>query len=287
MPSAQYRAAGPGYFETMRIPLESGRLFTERDAARAPRVAIVNETMVRRFFGGRPPIGMRVSIEESTPTEAEIVGVVGDVRHTGLDAEPTPDIYVPLAQASSSAVVYLRNNLYCVVRTSGRPLALAAAARREIVGVDRDVAPTSTRSLEDLLADSLAPRRFNLHLIALFGIVALLLAVAGLYGVMAYAVTQRTREIGIRMALGASRRDVVALFVGNGMRLAAGGVLAGVALSLLSTRLLASLLFEIAPTDPVTFAGVAVVLAAAATAAAWVPARRASRIDPMTALRYE
>ncbi len=287
MPSAQWRAAGPGYFETMRIPLESGRLFTERDTARSPSVAIVSETLARRFFGGRPPVGVRVSIEESTPSEVEIVGVVADVKHMSLDAEATPDIYVPLAQAPSSAVVYLRNNLFCVVRTSGEPLALAAAARREIASVDRDVPPTSTRALEELLSDSVAPRRFNLRLIGLFGILALMLAAAGLHAVMAYAVTQRTREIGIRMALGASRPDVVALFVGNGMRLVAGGVLAGLVLSLVVTRLLGNLLFEVAPTDPVTLASVVLVLAAAAAGAAWLPARRASRIDPMAALRSE
>lgn len=287
VPAAQYRIAGPGYFEAMRIPLRSGRLFSDRDTSRSPRVALVNETMARRFFGGRSPIGERLAVEESASSEVEIVGVVGDVRHMSLEAEPGPDIYVPLAQASSSAVVYLRNTLYCVLHGAGDPLAMAAAARRSIQEIDHDVAATTTRSLEQLVADSVAPRRFSLRLVSVFGIAALLLACAGLYGVMAYSVAQRAREVGIRMALGASAGDVSRLFLGRGLRLALAGTGVGVALSLGTSRLIVGQLFRVRPADPAALAAATALLFGVALVASWWPARRASRVDPTTALRSE
>jgi predicted permease len=278
---AEYRAASAGYFETMGIPLVSGRLFDERDAPDAPHVALVSESLVKERWPGEDPIGKLIQFGnmDGDLRLLNVVGIVGDVRHQGLDAAAKPTIYTNARQRPPS-------DYSLVVDFAGGAEALAASVR----GIVRELAPDvppRIRLLDEVRSASVADRRFQVVLLAAFGLSALLLAVFGIYGVISYGVTERTREMGLRMALGARPQDVLRLVVGQGSRLIALGLALGVALALAMSRLLKSLLFEVGATDPITFGALALVLACIALAACYVPARKASRVDPMVSLRYE
>ena len=278
--AADFDFCTPHYFRAMGIPLTRGRLFEERDVASAARVAIINEALARQYFPNEDPLGQHFTLENDT---WEIVGIVGDVRLRGLAETVRPLFYRP--QSFGWAYWNIRGNL--VVRTSVAPRGMAESIRQAILGVDPDQPVTNVRTMEDVIAASVLQRRFILMLLGLFAAAALLLAAIGLYGVIAYAVSQRTREIGIRIALGATRSDVLGLVLRGGMQLAAIGILLGVVGALGLTRVLINQLYEIKPTDPLTFVGVSLVLLFVALFASWLPARRASRVDPMEALRYE
>jgi putative ABC transport system permease protein len=244
-----------------------------------PLVAVVNETFARLYYPGADPIGKRVLDPDGThPTE--IVGVVGDVKHWGLDDEPEAFLYMTHAQAPDPGMTI-------AVRSSADAAAMAAAVRRETQALDRDLPVFDIKSLEQRLDESSSRRRLTVFLLGIFASVAVLLAAVGIYGVMSYSVTQRTHEIGIRMALGARTADVVHLVLRQGMTLAILGVAVGVVASLALTKLIKAMLFRVSPSDPATFAEVALSLAVVALVACYVPARRATRVDPMIALRYE
>jgi putative ABC transport system permease protein len=260
----------------MGIPLRRGRVFERGDRAGAPRVAVVNEALARRFFPGEDPIGQRVRVDPASQDWLEIVGVVGDVKHGRLDLEAPPQTYESLAQRPRDTVMF-------VVRGA----ITAAAARAAIAAADPEQAIGALRPLGDLVAESVARQRFALLLFAAFSAVALVLAVVGIYGVMAYTVAQRTGEIGIRMALGARSGAVLRLVALQGGRLVALGLGAGVLGALLLTRFLGTLLFGVTAHDPATFAAIAGLLAAGAGLACLLPALRATKVDPMIALRTE
>jgi predicted permease len=285
-PSANYRAISPDYFRVMRMSLLRGRAFDWHDDAPAPPVVIVNETFARRFFSGQGPLGARVVIERAgggreVQEPRAIVGVIGDVRHTGLDEESGPEVYVPYAQAPESY-------MSLVVRTASPGLAGVGASLREAIrAADSQQYVPAVQPMTELIGDSVAARRFNALLTALFASVALLLASVGIYGVMAYSVTQRTHEIGIRMALGARPRDVLRHVVGQGGRLLVIGVCLGLAASLAVTRLLSGMLYGVRPTDAPTFALVTLALTTVGLLACYLPARRATKVDPLIALRAE
>jgi putative ABC transport system permease protein len=215
------------------------------------------------------------------------VGVVGDVKHLSLDGEPAPHIYLPVQQTHEDGVVWLTNNQHWLLRTTVDPLTLAAAARREIRAIDREAPTSNVRTMEQYLAASVEPRRFNLWLLTIFAGAALLLAGTGLYGVISYGVAQRRHEIGIRMALGARASDVLKLVIGQGIRLALAGVALGLLAALALTRLMKNLLFSVSVTDPLTFLVIAALLTFVALLACYIPARRATQVDPLVALRRE
>jgi putative ABC transport system permease protein len=276
-------AATAGYFETMKIPLVRGRFFSERDTAEAPGVAIIDETMARKYWPNEDPLGKRIGFErdaQNNPRWREIVGLVGHVKHRGLEGESRVQYYIPYEQRTTPG-------MFLVVRTAGDPAAMANSVRGVIRNIDRDLPVFRVTTLEQLVADSMIQRRFAMTLLGIFAAVALLLAAVGLYGVLAYAVTQRSHEIGIRMALGASGRDVLRLVVRQGMTLALIGVALGVAGSVALTSLIAGLLFGISARDPLTFVVIALALTGVALLACYIPARRATKVDPMIALRYE
>jgi putative ABC transport system permease protein len=282
-PSAEYRQVSPGYFETMGIPLRSGRDFTERDDAKSPPVIIVNESLARTYFPGENVLGRRIRpgvARDGKPEVREIVGVVGNVRHRGLGAEETPEYYIPYRQLSIA-------DMTVVARTDAEPRSLANDARSIVASIDPDVPVFRVRTLRDSMFASIAQPRFNALLLSLFAGAALVLTGIGLYGVLAYAVALRTREIVIRMALGARRFDILAMVVRRGLALAATGVVIGLGAALLVTRLLRALLFHVAPSDPATFAAAGLLLGAVALLATFVPAYRATRFEPMEALRSE
>jgi putative ABC transport system permease protein len=287
-PLANYRAVAPGYFATLRIPLLAGRDVEPRDRADGVPVAIVSDSLARRDFPGASPLGARLRIDDRNPPRTvEIVGVVGDVKHTGLDAEGSADIYVPYAQTPQDVAVWLAN-IFCVaVRTSGDPKAVVPGLRREIHELDRDVAAAGVRTMEEAIAASLAQRRFNTRLLESFGVAAFLLALAGIYAVTAFSVGERRREIGVRLTLGAERRRILGLVVGQALAPVAGGMLLGAGAALALGRLLAGLLFGIAPHDAGTFAAAVAAIGLAALLASLLPALRATRIDPVEVLRGE
>ncbi len=284
-PMAGYDAVTPGYFDALRIPLRAGRDFSWRDTPQGQRAVIINEAMARAYWPGEDPLGKRIKF--GTPDDPfpwwTIAGIVGDIREFDVLTPPRPTLYLPVSQADDSNYV-LRD---WVVHTSGDPLAIASSIRAAMRGVDLDLPVSRLRSLEEVRNISVAAQRFNLLLFGLFAVLALVLAAVGIYGVMAYSVAQRTREIGIRVAIGAQRGEVARLVLGEGARHAGLGVLLGLAGALALTRLMTSLLYGVRPTDPLTFAGVAILLAAVALAACYIPARRAMRVDPIVALRHE
>jgi putative ABC transport system permease protein len=281
-PHADLRAATPDYFQAMRIPLLKGRYFTEQDTKEARPVALIDETLAGRYFPDEEPLGKRVEFQsvQGKPVWREIVGVVGRVKHKGLDIEFKDKLYSPHAQVSYS-------NMFLVVRSATDPLSLATAVRDAVRRVDKDQPVYKVATMEQLISNSLAQRRLSVVLFGVFAGLAMVLAAVGLYGVISYAVTQRTNEIGLRMALGADRTDIFKMVVSQGLMLTLAGVGLGLGCALALTRVMSSLLFGVTPTDPVTFAVVPLVLTGVAVAACFVPARRATKVDPMVALRYE
>ena len=274
------RVVDPHYFRSMGMPLLKGREFTERDNQQSPHVLIISQTLAQRYFPNEDPIGKKLNVEwHNTPSE-EIVGVVGDILHDGLDARPEAMIYWPAARMPYQFMTL-------VVRTDGDPMNMASTVIKEIRAMDPDQAVSDLRIMNTVVAESVSRQRFNMMLLGIFAAVALALAAVGIYGVMAYSVTQRTQEIGVRMALGASRNHVVRMVVGHGFILALAGVGFGLAAAFGLTRLMKSLLFGITATDPVTYAGLSLLLVTVAAIACYIPARRATRIDPLVALRYE
>jgi putative ABC transport system permease protein len=283
MPDAQNRQATPGWFTAMGIPLVRGRLIERSDNEKAARVVVVNEEFAKRFFPNGDPIGKRIRLGKLTAEFpwATIVGIVGDVRGFALDEPPEPTMYWPVAQIRATP------SLAIVVRTESEPAALAPAVRDAIREIDQTQPIYDMQPLDQLVAKSLGQRRFTLTLMVLFGVIALVLSAIGIYGVMAFAVTQRTQEIGIRMALGARATDVLKMVVGSGMLLAVIGVAVGLIGAFALTRLMASLLFGVSPTDLMTFGLVTAGLLIVALLACYIPARRATKVDPLVALRYE
>ncbi|HVE78878.1 MAG TPA: ABC transporter permease, partial [Gemmatimonadaceae bacterium] len=274
----QYAMVSPDYFRAMAIPMRRGRAFTTQDRADAPPVAIVSEAAAARWWPGRSPVGERVMALDSTTRT--IVGVVGDVRQTNVTTPIEPAIYLPVAQFPVPF-------LYVVARTSADPATTVPALRRELRAVSAAAGLDDGRTLRAVYDDALAPRRFAMLIVGFFAVSTLLLAAVGLYGVVAYAVGQRTHEIGVRMALGAQTGDVMRLVLGQGLRLAALGLTAGVAGALAASGLLRRQLFEVSPVDPATYLAIIALLVAVAAAATWGPARRATRVDPVRALREE
>jgi predicted permease len=273
-------SVGPGYFETMRIPLRRGRTFTAADGPGHPLAAIVNESFERRYLGGQEAVGRRLRLRGPDAPVTEIVGVVRDGKYRTLGEDARPFVYLPLLQDYDAEATL-------VARTDGSPAAVAALLQRRLVEIDPRVPVFDVKTMDEHLRFTLLPARLAASVLGLFGLVALLLAGLGLYGVMSYLVSQRSREMGIRIALGARPEDVVRLVVGQGLRLTLLGMIVGILGALGLTRLVAGLLYGISPTDPWTFAAVACVLAAVALVACLLPARRAAAVDPTVALRFE
>jgi putative ABC transport system permease protein len=280
VPAADVRAVARDYFRAMGIPLVRGRVVTDRDGAADPKVLVINQALARRYFAGEDPIGRRLKVEWGDSVGGEIVGVVGDVKHAGLDSVPSPTIYLPAPQFPFPAMAV-------VVRTRSDPLAMAAAVRGAVRELDPDIPTADVKTMEQYVETSVARRRFTMLLLGGFAALALVLAALGIYSVIAYSVARRTREIGLRIALGAQRGDVAAMVVRQGVTVALVGVAVGLAGAALLTRVLANLLFGVSATDPLTFAGVALLLGTVAALASYIPARRAMRVDPMVALRTE
>jgi putative ABC transport system permease protein len=270
-----------GFFRVMDVPLLRGRLFTDREMQEASHVIVINETMAHQLFGNVDPIGRQLRINMMAPiTPSVIVGVVGDIKNADLTVKSRAMSYWPHPELAYGAMTL-------TVRTAGDPLALAPAVEAQVHALDKDQPVSDVKTMDQWIAKSLAQTRFNSILLTVFAALALLLAAIGIYGVMSYAVSQRTSEIGIRLALGAEQRDILRMMVGNGIRLALIGLTAGGVLAAGLSRTLTSLLFETRTTDPVTFAVVIGVLGAVAVLASYLPARRASRIAPVEALRYQ
>jgi putative ABC transport system permease protein len=283
--SAHYQITSPRYFETVGIRLAAGRPFNDRDVATAPQVCIVNEEFVRRFLGGRAPVGMLVKVPNMAPGQVpsiprEIVGVIKQVAIGAGEKEKAPEIYVPMEQNVwyTSAIA---------LKTAGPPATLIASARAAIAGIDKDQPVTRVRTMDEVAAEATERPRFRAALVSVFAATALMLAAVGIFGVLTFSVRERRREFGVRMALGATSGDILRLVLGAGVRIAGTGALIGVASAALLTRTLASLLFGVTPLDPVTFAAAPALLVITALVACVAPAVRAVRVDPAVTLRQE
>ena len=280
-PVTDVRMCDNGYFETMNVPLVRGRLFAEHEMFERSNVVIINATLARQYFGERDPIGNQLNVQMSDPViPTTIIGVVGDARYADLVTAPRAMVYWPHPQLVFSAMTL-------AIRTTGDPLALAPAVEHVVQSIDKDQPVSDVKSMDQWLAKSLAQTRFSSTLLLAFAGVALLLAAIGIYGVVSYAVSQRTSEIGVRLALGADEIAILKLIVGNGLRLAVAGLAIGIALALALSRTIAAQLYQTSGSDPVTFASVVAVLGVVAILSSYVPARRASRIAPIEALRYQ
>jgi predicted permease len=282
-PVSQILRATPGYFRAMGIPVERGRAIAPEDRAGAPRVMLMNREAARRFFPGQDPVGRRIRLalgDDTTTVSWEVVGVVGDVRQFGVGEDPEPAMFFPQAQAPEGS-------MGVVLRTAVAPLSVAGAVRREVKALDPDLPVNDLQPLEQLTAESVSQPRFYMLLLSIFAGVALALAAIGIFGVISYGVAQRTREIGVRVALGADPASVLHIVVGGALGLAGLGVGIGVLGALAGTRVLSGLLFGVTATDPATYAGVAALLMGVAALASWLPARAATRVDPAIALRAE
>src|SRR5262245_3951643 len=283
-PGARPRAAGrmitPGYIRTMGIPLIKGRLFTYQDDADAPKVMLINETLARRFFPGQDPIGKRLKLGLNG-INGEIVGVLGDVRDRALNKGAEPEFYLPYTYMMTGSM-----SITARVKT-GDPMNLIASLRAAMKEIDKDLPVYQARTMESRVSDSLTRQRFSMTLLTALAGLALALAVAGIYSVISSLVAQRTHEIGIRTALGAQRRDVMGLILGQGIKLTMLGLSVGLVLSFTLTRLMGEFLYQVKPTDPMTFVVIPLILAGVALAACWIPARRATKVDPLVALKYE
>jgi putative ABC transport system permease protein len=283
-PEVQTLSVMGDYFHVMQIPLRAGRDFTALDREGQPLVAIVNEELVREFSPHQNPVGARIRwAGDGVPQWMTVIGVVGDVKHSGLNQPTDPAVYSPFAQSDER----WKRFMTIAIRTRDESAGLIEEVKKQVWSLDGQIPVSDVHAMDDLIAVSLAQQRFNMLLLGLFAALALILAAVGIYGAIAYAVNQRRHEIGIRIALGARRSDVLRLVLGDGAKIALFGITFGIAGALVLTRLMASLLFEVKPTDPATFAGVAILLALVALAACCIPARRAMRVDPMVALRYE
>jgi predicted permease len=268
----------PGYFAALGVPLKRGRVIAETDVQGAPQVVVVSETMARRAFPGEDPIGKQIDVRSKQPWT--VVGVVGDIRDRQLEREPEPMMYLSYQQVTWPT-------MWLLVRTPGNPMTVANAVRREIWAIDKNLPVGNVQPLAQLVTDVAAQPRLTMLVFAIFAAAALTLAVVGVYGIVAYGVTQRTRELGVRLALGARPVQIVGLVVRHGVGLAGVGIALGLGAAYALSRYLASILFEVRPTDAATYAGVALVLAACAALASLIPARAAARLDPVLALRGE
>jgi putative ABC transport system permease protein len=288
-PEALYNIVSPDYFQALRISVQQGRAFTPADGPNAPRVIVIDEALAQKFFPQGDALGKRIAFDRDEASRFEIVGIVPHIAHyslEGQDAVPY-QVYFHYPQLPERRLVPGLQEMNLFVRTAGDPVALAPAVRAELHAVDPEQPVYNVRAMDEVVSEAMGSRRFNLVTLGVFAGVAMLLAAVGIYGVMAFSVSQRTHEIGVRMALGAHRSDVLRLVVGQGMRLALAGVALGVGLGLLLSRVLRGMVFRVSPFDPLTFAVVAGLLAGVALLACAVPARRASRVDPMVALRHE
>ncbi len=284
-PSMQVRVATPDYFTAIGIPLKRGRFFTDNDTASMPQVVLITESAARQFFPNEDPIGKTIELgwrRRGTKSRAggQVVGIVGDVKSAGLNEPNPPHIYMPLRQWPVASMTM-------ILKTAVPPMALAEAVRREVYALDGNLPVSNLRTLDAIVAASISQQRFYMLLLTIFAAVALLLAAVGIFGVLSYAVSQRTREIGIRMALGAQGHSVITLVVRQALTLVACGVGAGLAAGLALSQTMAKMLFDVTPTDPATYAAVSAVLAVVALMASYLPARRATRVDPIVALRAE
>lgn len=291
---AGYRTVSPGYFEAFQIPLRHGRMFTVQDDGGAAGVVLISETMAKQFWPKGDALDARITIGKGVGPEfaepaRQIIGIVGDVRNNGLDSDPDPVMYIPVAQVPDgvTALNARITPITWVIRTKVAPFSLSADIQRELREASGGLPVAHIRSMDQVQGESTARSDFNMTLLTIFAGVALLLAAIGIYGLMAYSVQQRTQEIGIRIALGATPRHVRRMVVIDGMRLAAIGVVLGVAAALGLARYMTSLIFGVKPHDPVVFVSVVVVLSVVAWVATFVPALRASRVDPIVSLRYE
>jgi putative ABC transport system permease protein len=282
-PITDATVASPDYFRAMGIVILKGRNFTEQDTKEVPHVALIDEEFARRYWPGEEAVGKHIRPGGNDPNNplAEVIGVVRRVKMEGLNHESDRvQAYFPFRQLPN-------NGMTVTIKTGGDPMNIAAAVREQVLTLDSDQPIYNLYSMQQLRADSIAPERLNLMLFTCFAVVALLLASVGIYGVMSYSVTQRTHEIGIRMALGAQPRNVLGMVVRQGMILTVTGLALGIGVALLATQLMASLLFSVSATDPLTFIAIPLLLAGVALGACFVPARRATKVDPLVALRYE
>jgi predicted permease len=280
---ANYRVVSPRFFDTLGVALKRGRQFTEQDRDGAAGVAIVNEVMVRRYFGGEDPVGKRLRrVNPGGPPLPwlEVVGVVGDIRHAGLQAPPNPEVYVPFLQNPA-------RDMAVVVRSASDPKGLVLPINQQFLSVDKEQPPFNVRTMEEVTAESLVINRILMYLLGVFSVIALVLAAIGIYSVISYSVTQRTHEIGILMALGAQPPYITKLIVGQGIRMALLGIGIGIVAAFILARLLSGLLFGVGSADPITFTATVLLLGLVALVASYFPARRATKVDPLTALRHE
>jgi predicted permease len=279
----------PDYPSVMQIPLRHGRFFTDRDNLASPPVVVIDDVLARHMFPGQDPVGRQISLRVFGPVQ--IVGVAGHVKHWGLDSDDTAkireQIYFPFLQVPDKFMSVAVAGLTLVLRTGPEPLSLVSAVRAQVAGPTQDQPIYAVRSMEQIILGSLAERRFTMMVLIIFAATALLLAAVGIYGVMSYAVTRRTHELGIRAALGASRREIVGLVLRQGMKLAAIGMAAGLVAALALTRFMAGLLYGVRPADPATLGAVTLLLGGIALLACYIPARRATAVDPVVALRCE
>jgi len=278
-PEVGYRTASAGYFAAMRIPILEGRGLADSDSAQSLKVAVVNRALVERFFPSGDALGSRIRLGPNPKAPwRTIVGIAGNVRHDGLEADATPEAFLPTAQD-------VNGDMAIAVRSDGDPTALAGAVRDAVRAVDPAVTVWEMRTMADMLNAHLAPRRLSMLLVQGFAIVALALALIGIYGVLSYAVSQRVPEIGVRMALGASPSEILRMTIGDGLRLAVPGIAIGVIAALGATRLASAVLFNVSPADPVSYIALTSVVLVVAVAACYLPARRAASVDPLTAMR--
>jgi predicted permease len=278
--STGFNVVGPNYFKTMETPLRRGRDFTEADRKGAPGVVVLNETLAAKLWPNEDPLGKRLSVSGLEGPFLEVVGVARDGKYRSLGEEPHPYIYQPVLQSYDPKMTL-------VVRTTGEPQSVATAVREQIRGLDANLPVADVKTLRDQLDLSLFPSRVAAWTLGGFGVLALLLAAIGIYGVVSYSVAQRTREIGVRMALGAKEKDVLGLVLGEGLFVIAIGLAVGLVLAAGATRVIGGFLYGVGATDPLTFAAVPVLLGCVALVASYIPARRATKVDPLVALRYE
>ncbi|MBZ5505888.1 MAG: ABC transporter permease [Acidobacteriia bacterium] len=282
-PFSNYNIASPGFFSTVGTPVLRGREFLESDTADSVPVTIINSAMAKKYWPGEDPLGRQLGLGSLRFPAMTIVGIVGDVKQISLREDPGPEMYVPYTQKPYPSML----TMHVVLRTASDPISVAGGTKKAIYSLDRDIPVTKLATLQAVVKSSMAGPRFSLLLLGSFAALALLLASVGLYGVISYSVTQRTPEIGIRMALGANRRNVFGMVIGQGVRLVVAGIVIGIVASLMVTRLMTSFLYGVRPTDPLTFTAVSLLLAGISLFSCYLPALRATRVDPMIALRYE